>query len=143
LDSLGSDYHFRRQEARAGLEYHRRPHRLTIDLIGGNLHGRAPLPDRFAAGTTTVLRGWNKWELAPLGGERLIASAVEYGRTLKRRLEAAVFVDSGAIWNRTTTAVSRTSAGCGLRTSDGFFFYVAFPLRDGRIEPVFMTGANF
>jgi hypothetical protein len=33
--------------------------------------------------------------------------------------------------------------GAGLRTRDGFYFYVAFPLRDGRVEPLFMTGATF
>jgi hypothetical protein len=68
---------------------------------------------------------------------------VEYGHSLKGKLEASAFVDSGSIWNRGTAITARTSAGCGLRTRDGFYFYVAFPLRDGRVEPMVMTGATF
>jgi len=142
-NGIGGDYSYARQEMRGGLEYHHGPSRLTVDITGGSLNGNAPFTDRFAAGNTTLLRGWNKFEIAPLGGSRLVASTVEYGHSLKGKLEASAFVDSGAIWNRGTSATARTSAGCGLRTRDGFFFYVAFPLRDGRVEPMVMTGATF
>ena len=142
-NGFGGDYSFDRQEVRGGAEYHRGGSRLTVDFTGGSLRGNAPFTERFAAGNTLLLRGWNKFEIAPLGGTGLVASSVEYGRSLKGKLEASAFVDSGSIWNRGTAAVARTSAGCGLRTRDGFFFYVAFPLRDGRIEPMVMTGATF
>ncbi|MFN0100612.1 MAG: BamA/TamA family outer membrane protein [Bryobacteraceae bacterium] len=142
-NGIGGDYSFTRQELRGGGEYQRGASRLTIDITGGSLRGNAPFTDRFAAGNSLSLRGWNKFEIAPLGGTRLVASSVEYGRSLKGKLEASAFVDSGSIWNRGADPVARTSAGCGLRTRDGFFFYVAFPLRDGRIEPMVMTGATF
>jgi hypothetical protein len=142
-NGVGGNYAFDRQEARAGLEYHRGPSRLTVDFTGGALHGPAPFTERFAAGNTLLLRGWNKFEIAPLGATRLAASNVEFGHSLKGKLEASAFVDSGSIWNRAGTAVARNSAGCGLRTRDGFYFYVAFPLRDGRVEPMVMTGATF
>ena len=142
-NGFGAEYSFDRQEFRAGVEHQRGGSRLTIDFTGGSLRGNAPFTDRFAAGNSLLLRGWNKFEIAPLGGTRLVASSVEYGRSLKGKLEASAFVDTGSIWNRGTAAVARTSAGCGLRTRDGFFFYVAFPLRDGRVEPMVMTGATF
>lgn len=143
LANGAGDYSFTRQEARAGVEYHRGASRLTVDFTEGTLGGRAPFTERFAGGNSQVLRGWNKFEIAPLGATRLVASNVEYGRSLKGKLEASAFVDSGSVWSRGTTATGRVSAGCGLRTRDGFYFYVAFPLRDGRVEPLFMTGASF
>lgn len=142
-NGLAGDFRFSRQEIRSGFEYHHGPNRLTLDLTAGALRGDAPFTDRFAAGNTQLLRGWNKFEIAPLGANRLVASSVEYGRSLKGKLELSAFVDSGAIWNRGTVATPRNSAGCGLRTRDGFYFYVAFPLRDGRVEPTLMTGATF
>lgn len=142
-NGMGGDYSFDRQEVKGGAEYHRGPSRLTVDFTGGSVRGNAPLTDRFAAGNTLLLRGWNKFEIAPLGGMRLAASSVEYGRSIKGKLEASAFMDSGSIWNRGGTAVARNSVGAGLRTRDGFYFYVAFPLRDGRVEPLFMTGATF
>lgn len=142
-NGLAGDYSFARRQVSGGAEYQLGPNRLTVDFTGGSLSGNAPFTDRFAAGNSRYLRGWNKFEIAPLGGSRLVASSVEFGRSLKGKLEASAFVDSGSIWNRGLTPVARTSAGCGLRTRDGFFFYIAFPLRDGRIEPMVMTGATF
>lgn len=142
-NGLGGDYSFARQELRGGVEHQHGVSRLTVDFTGGSLSGNAPFTDRFAAGNTLLLRGWNKFEIAPLGGTKLMASSVEYGHSLKGKLEASAFVDAGSIWNRGVAPTARTSAGCGLRTRDGFYFYVAFPLRDGRIEPMVMTGATF
>jgi hypothetical protein len=142
-NGAGGDYSFARQELRAGAEFQRGPHRLTLDAAAGSLRGNAPFAERFAAGNTQLLRGWNKFEIAPLGGTRLLASSAEFGRSLKGKLELSAFVDSGSIWNAGAKATARTSAGCGLRTRDGFFFYLAFPLREGRVEPMVMTGATF
>lgn len=143
LAGLSSDYLFTRQQAQAGVEYHRNTSRLTIDFLGGALNGRAPLRDRFAAGNSRWLRGWNKWELSPLGADRIAVAAIEYGHAVKGNLELAAFVDNGSIWNRTGSSSVKTSVGCGLRSRGGFFAYLAFPLRDGRIEPTFMTGTTF
>ena len=142
-NGVGGDYSFARQEARGGAEYHRGASRLTVDITGGALRGNAPFTERFAAGNTLLLRGWNKFEIAPLGGTRLVASNIEYGHAFKGKLEASGFVDTGSVWNRGVAPVARMSAGAGIRTRDGFFLYVAFPLRDGRIEPMVMTGATF
>ena len=140
---LADNFQFTRRVAAAGLEYHRDASRLTVDAVAGSLSGRAPFTERFAAGNTQLLRGWNKFEIAPLGASRLLATNLEYGHALKGKLELSAFYDSGAIWSQSTAATPRHSAGCGLRTRDGFFFYLAFPLRDGRVEPTLMTGATF
>lgn len=138
--ALSSDYKFNRHEARADVEYRRAASRINADFVAGSLNGRAPLRDRFTGGTTTILRGWNKMELAPLGADRLTATSIEYGHSLKGKFEAAAFYDAGSVWMRGGTATLRNSVGGGFRTRDGFFMYVAFPLRDGRVEPIFMTG---
>jgi hypothetical protein len=142
-NGIGGDFSFTRHELRASTDYQRGPHRLSLAATAGSLRGAAPFAERFAAGNTQFLRGYNKFEIAPLGGTRLLASSVELGRSIKGKLELSAFVDSGSIWNAGTRSTARNSAGCGLRTRDGFFFYVAFPLRDGRVEPMIMTGANF
>lgn len=143
ISALGSDYNFDRQEARLVAEYDRGPSRLSFDGVAGALDGNAPLPDRFAAGNTRFLRGWNKYEIAPLGAGRVAAASVEYGHRLKGKFELACFVDTGSIWDKGGPSTLRNSLGGGLRTRDGFFLYVALPLRDGRVEPTLMTGATF
>jgi hypothetical protein len=107
------------------------------DLTGGIITGRAPLFERFALGNSTTLRGWNKYELDPLGGNRMIHNSVEY-----RYGMFELFYDSGAIWDRGDTAILRHSLGVGLR--QGLFsLAVAFPVRDGHIDPIFMVGMNY
>jgi outer membrane protein assembly factor BamA len=103
----------------------------------GFIGGRAPLYERFTLGNGSTLRGWNKYELDPLGGSRMAYNSVEY-----RCGAFQVFYDSGAIWDRTDTAVLRHSAGVGLRQGN-FSFLVAFPLREGHIDPIFMVGMNY
>ena len=52
------------------------------------------------------------------------------------------FYDSGAVWDRNDAAVLRHSAGVGLRQGV-FSLAVAFPLREGHIDPIFMLGMNY
>ncbi len=107
------------------------------DLTGGVIIGRAPLFERFVLGNSSTLRGWNKYELDPLGGNRMVHNSVEY-----RYGMFELFYDSGAIWDRGDTAVLRHSIGAGLR--QGLFsLAVAFPVRDGHIDPIFMVGMNY
>lgn len=107
------------------------------DLTTGMISGRAPLFERFVLGNSTTLRGWNKYELDPLGGNRMVHNTVEY-----RYGAFEAFYDSGAIWDRGDTAVLRHSIGVGLR--QGLFsLAVAFPVRDGHIDPIFMVGMNY
>ena len=87
-----------------------------------------------------TLRGWNKYEIAPLGGDRVQYGSVEY----VHRTRAAIFYDTGSIraGKRSGGEGIRHSAGLGIR-GQNFYAYVAFPLREGRPEPVVITGTNF
>jgi outer membrane protein assembly factor BamA len=108
------------------------------------IYGRSPLFERFVLGNSETLRGWNKYDLAPLGGNRAVSATVTYGYQIMR-----VFYDTGAIWDRGTRPEERHSAGIGVTTGLGLFgknallLAVAFPLRGGRVEPVFIAGMNF
>jgi hypothetical protein len=107
------------------------------DLTAGMVAGRGPLFERFVLGNSSTLRGWNKYDLDPLGGNRMVHNTVEY-----RYGVFEIFYDSGAIWDRGEPAVLRHSAGVGLR--QGLFsLAVAFPIRDGHIDPIFMVGMNY
>lgn len=120
----------------AGIRYQLRhgKHVVIDNVWGGMINGRAPLSDRFVMGNTYYLRGWNKYELDPLGGNRAVHNSVEY-----RYGAFQVFYDAGAIWDVGQPAVPRHSLGVGLRESV-FSLAVAFPIRSGHVEPIFMMG---
>jgi hypothetical protein len=109
-------------------------HVLSDSFSGGVITGRAPLDDRFVMGNSVYLRGWNKYEIDPLGGNRMVHNTVDYHYGLFR-----IFYDTGAIWDEGQAAIPRHSLGVGLRESL-FTLAVAFPVRSGHVEPVFMMG---
>jgi hypothetical protein len=110
---------------------------VTDDFSAGMIVGRAPLFDRFLLGNSTTLRGWNKYDVDPLGGNRMVHNSVEY-----RYGAFQVFYDSGAVWDQTDAALVRHSVGVGLRAG-GFFAAVAFPIKEGRADPILMLGMNY
>jgi len=110
---------------------------LIEDAMAGMIMGQAPLFDRFVLGNSTTLRGWNKFEIDPFGGNRMIHNTVEY-----RYGAFQVFYDSGAVWDSGQAADGRNSVGFGVRQGP-FTACVAIPLRDGHIDPVFMVGMNY
>jgi outer membrane protein assembly factor BamA len=114
---------------------------VDLEFLAGLLNGgKAPLFERFALGNGSTLRGWNKFDLDPLGGERVVHGSVEY-----RYRIFDVFYDTGALWNRGGDPDQKQSIGGGIRTDgkDGMLIAVALPLRQGRMEPMFIIGFNF
>ena len=103
----------------------------------GVMDGRAPLFDRFVLGNSSTLRGWNKFDLDPLGGNRMLHNTVEY-----RYRVFQAFYDTGSVWDRGRAAVPRHGVGVGLRQGS-FSLAVAVPVKEGRIEPIFMVGMNY
>src|SRR5439155_17146280 len=109
-------------------------HRCMESPQAAAIGRRAPLSDRFVAGNSYYLRGWNKNVIDPVGGNRLVHNTVDY-----RYGPLQAFYDAGAVWESGQTAVLRHSVGIGVRESI-FSLAVAFPLRSGHVEPVFMMG---
>ncbi len=135
--ALGSDFGYTRHEWVLRYKLSRGKSAVVEDFAGGLIAGRAPLFERFVLGNSTTLRGWNKYDLDPFGGSRMISNSVEYHYGL---FEA--FYDTGSIWDRADAAVLRHSAGIGLRQG-AFSVAVAFPLGVGHIDPIFMVGMNY
>jgi hypothetical protein len=135
--ALGSDFVYTRH--RWGFRYvlNHGKHTLSDEFVTGVITGRAPLFERYVLGNSTTLRGWDKYQIDPLGGNRMAHNSVDY-----RYGCFEAFYDSGAIWDSGQTVVVRHSTGMGLRQGP-LFMAVAFPLREGRIEPIFMVGMNY
>ncbi len=132
--TLASDFSYTRHSVRIRYHIQHGKHSLTDEFWGGLVDGRAPLDDRFVLGTNTYLRGWDKYELDPIGGNRVVSNSVDYryGRFL-------AFYDTGAIWDEGQAAPIRHSVGVGLRASI-LSLAVAFPVRGGHVEPMFLMG---
>lgn len=135
--SLGSGYSFVRHEVAGRYQWKRDRQSLEARVLTGSISGNAPVIDRFVLGTSTTLRGWNKYDIDPLGGNRVAHGSVTYGY---RRFR--FFYDAGSIWTAGQTPEFRESAGAGFE-KDRFLFAVAFPFRAGRIDPVLIAGMNF
>ena len=70
--ALDSDFIFARHEARASYNYTRHPHSIEVNFHAGKITGKAPMHERFSIGNAQTLRGWNKYEIDPLGGNRVV-----------------------------------------------------------------------
>jgi len=132
---LDTDFVYSRHMADAGYTFTHEDHRLAGKVAVGRLSGNAPLFERFVLGNSSTLRGWHKFDLKPLGGTRVVHGSVEYGYRWFQ-----IFYDTGALWNTGESAGAKHSLGIGVRTKRGFFLALAFPIRSGRAEPVFMVG---
>ncbi len=135
--ALGSDYVYVRHRWDFTYLLTRGRHRLTERVVAGRIDGRAPLYERYILGNSSLLRGWNKYDLDPLGADRLVYNSIEYRYGL---LEA--FYDCGAVWNRGEPAEVKHSLGLGLRKGV-FSVAMAVPLKDGHFTPMLMVGMNY
>jgi len=109
--------------------------RFAARFQGGYITGTAPLFERFSLGNSSTLRGWNKFDVAPLGGTRVAHGTLEY-----RYRWFQLFYDVGTVWDAGQSTPVRHGLGFGLATRDGFFASLAFPVRLHDVAPVFMLG---
>ena len=109
---------------------------LASGLVGG-IDGTAPLFERFSLGDSRTLRGWNKYDIAPAGGDRVFHTSLEY-----RYRGFALFLDSGTVWDTGVDKRVRVAAGFGFHT-DPFFMTLGFPLNTDDVRAVFTTGVRF
>ena len=141
---LGTDLAYTRHVAHLKYNYSSRVQSVEVTVIAGAIYGQAPLFERFALGDSTLLRGWNKYDLDPLGGNRLAYGSVTYGYHIMR-----VFYDTGSVWDQGKPLDVKESAGIGVSSGLGvlekgaFLVALAFPLRQGHMTPVVIAGMNF
>jgi len=134
---LGTDDVFTRHEAQARYRYRRAHSTVEIGFLAGILSGNAPLYERFVLGDATTLRGWSRFDLDPLGGSRVVHGSIDY-----RYRFIQAFYDTGAVWDRPEEREQKQSVGVGFKKQN-FQLAVAFPLRAGRVDPIFYAGMNF
>ena len=135
---LESDFAFARQSIDAGYKYRHGRSRVDLRFLAGHLSGSAPIYERFVLGTSRTLRGWNKFDLNPMGASNAVHGTLEYSYA-----GCLIFYDTGAAWDRTADREQKQSLGFGFRTKDGFQLAVAFPIRAGSVDPVFYAGIGF
>ena len=138
VDGLGSDLWYTRHLGRARYQFEsRRDSGVIAEVFVGGITGEAPLFERFTLGDSATLRGWNKFALAPAGGNRVFHQSIE-----GRFYGAALFLDAGSVWDDGGRQELRTSTGFGFHT-DHVFVTVAFPLDAPRDDVSFMMGVRF
>jgi hypothetical protein len=135
--ALESDLTYTRRFGGAAYRYERRHHRVASRALFGHLSGRAPLFERFTLGDSATLRGWNKFDITPAGGDRVIHNALEY--TFHH---IGLFFDAGAVWSRGEDARVRYSTGFGYLGRNSFLT-VGFPLNADGVGATFMMGVRF
>lgn len=110
---------------------------VKVGFLAGHMVGSAPMYERFILGNAETLRGWNKFDLDPLGASNVIHGSIDYSYH-----GFLIFYDTGAIWTLVDEREQKQSLGVGLKDG-GFQLAVAFPIRTGAANPVFYVGLNF
>ncbi len=134
---LQTDADYTRQTAEAHYKFRRDRSRVEVSFMAGQILGQAPLFDRFVLGNASMLRGWSKFDLDPMGGSHVVYGSVDYTYRYYQ-----VFYDTGAVWDRPQEREQKQSVGAGFK-KEGFQLAVAFPMGAPRPIPVFYAGMNF
>jgi hypothetical protein len=147
---FNSDLVYTRHLAKARYYIRRGRNHVEIGFLAGRITGSAPLYDRFVLGNSETLRGWNKFDLDPVGGSHVVHGSVDYrylihGNKENTPIFLQVFYDTGAIWDNPQEREQKQSVGVGVKgfKKECFQLAVAFPLRSGHVDPVFYAGMNF
>lgn len=135
--SLQSDLVYQRYLMRADYAIGSARQQLIVSAMGGGIDGDAPMFERFALGDSKTLRGWNKWAITPVGGDRMFSTTLEF-----RYRMVGMFLDSGSVWDAGTVKQLRFSTGVSF-TPGPVFFTLGFPLNTDEFRAVFTMGLRF
>jgi Omp85 superfamily domain len=141
--NLGSDLIYTRHLGEARYRFTTRHNEFIAFGSAGVISGAAPLFERFSLGNTSTLRGWNKYDLDPIGGNRLAYGSLEYRFTVLQ-----LYYDVGSVWDSGTNHQTSHAIGFGLHSREGetnWFLTLGIPIRSGHIQPlkpVFMVGVR-
>ena len=142
--ALGSGLAYTRHLAHVRYSFSRDAQSVEVTIVAGAIYGQAPLFERFALGDSAMLLGWNKYDLDPVGGNRLAYGSVKYGYHIMR-----VFYDTGSVWEQGRPPEVKKSVGVGVSGGLGilekgaFLLALAFPIQQGSVIPVVIAGMNF
>jgi hypothetical protein len=134
---LESDAIFTRQFGDAKYTLKHGHQTLKVGYLAGRIGGSAPMFERLVLGNAETLRGWNKFDVSPVGATRVQHGSIDY--TYRAFL---IFYDTGASWNVAEDPEQKQSVGVGLQAG-GFQMAVGFPIRTGHANPVVYVGMNF
>jgi hypothetical protein len=134
-DDLHSDLIYTRHLVSADYTASVGRHVFGARARGGYIDGDAPYFERFSLGNAALLRGWDKFDVAPLGGSRLLYGSLEY-----RYRPFRIFYDVGAVWDPVDSPITRHAIGIGLVSREGFFMSLGFPVRLHGVQGAFMIG---
>jgi hypothetical protein len=109
-------------------------HHVQATGMAGGITGEPPLFERFTLGDSRTLRGWNKYDIAPAGGNRVIYSSLEY-----RYTGLAVFLDFGSVWDTADERRFRVSTGFGFHAGPAFLL-IGFPLNTDNVTAIVALG---
>ncbi len=135
---LDSDFVYTRHALEAEYRVRHARNLFSVRVLAGGITGRAPLFERFSLGNSMTLRGWNKFDVAPLGGNRVAYASLEYAYACFK-----IFYDTGAVWDSGKESRTRHSVGFGVADRHGAFLLLGFPVRLNHVAPVVTFGIGF
>ena len=131
---LESDLVYTRYLGQGSYRFDLGRHHVQVTGMAGGITGHAPLFERFTLGDSTTLRGWDKYEIAPAGADRMFHSSIEY-----RYTGLALFLDVGSVWDANTERQIRVSTGFGFHAGPAFLV-VGFPLNTDKLGAIVTLG---
>jgi surface antigen Omp85-like protein len=135
--SLESDLVYERYLGQADYLYRWGKHEVRASGMAGGISGDAPLFERFSLGDSRTLRGWDKYDIAPAGGNRMFHTSFEY-----QYQGLGMFLDVGSVWDHGVDSKLRVSTGVTFNPGP-VFFTVGFPVNTDEFRAVFMMGLRF
>jgi hypothetical protein len=138
--SLGSEFVYTRQLWEGAYVFRDGKQSVVkLSFMGGRITGNAPLFERFSIGNTVTARGWNKYDISPLGASRMVYGSIEAGRMVR------LFYDAGSVWNASEPVQVRHSFGLVVdpMKDDKVNGIVAAAVRNSRLELTVMVRAHF
>jgi Omp85 superfamily domain len=147
--AIDSDFIYSRHEIKSDFSYRRRSHSIFGNFQTGRIGGKAPMYERFSIGNARTLRGWNKYEINPLGGDRMVYGSVGYQYRI-----ITGFYDVGSVWEAHQESIVRQSVGFRLGQERCknvlilphpacFSMTVGFPIHGEGASPSFILGMGF
>jgi hypothetical protein len=147
---LDQSYNFKLKAKDPASQFTPDGHRISVDFQLGRITGSAPMFERFSMGSPHTLTGWNKYDISPLGADRMAYGAVTY----TNRYFSTSF-ESGSVWNDGQPKTLHNSIGVNLLLGNILHAPrpmrillnaatpgIGIPLRKNGVHPIFTIGGG-